>query len=95
MPSLASILLSMPATVPSLNDLEAATEVVRRVMPPTPQYEWPLLAERTGARVIVKHENHTPVAAFKLRGGLVYLDQMTRAAERIPGILTATSGNHG
>ena len=64
-------------------------------MPPTPQYEWPLLAERTGARVIVKHENHTPVGAFKVRGGLVYLDQMTRAAERIPGIVTATSGNHG
>jgi threonine dehydratase len=85
----------MTATIPSLNDLEAATEIVRRVMPPTPQYEWPLLAERTGARVIVKHENHTPVGAFKVRGGLVYLEQMKRTAEPIPGIVTATSGNHG
>lgn len=81
--------------IPSLSDLEAATEVVRRVMPPTPQYEWPLLAQRTGARVIVKHENHTPVGAFKVRGGLVYLDHMKHAAERVSGIVTATSGNHG
>ncbi len=64
-------------------------------MPPTPQYAWPLLAARTGVNVVVKHENHTPVGAFKVRGGLVYLDRMQRSGERVPGIVTATRGNHG
>jgi threonine dehydratase len=76
-------------------ELDAATEVVRRAMPATPAYEWPLLAARTGTRVIVKHENHTPVGAFKLRGGLVYLDYLRHSSPRVRGIVTATRGNHG
>src|SRR6185437_9937124 len=90
-----SILIRMTAILPSLSDLEAAAEIVRRLMPPTPQYAWPLLAERTGARVMVKHENHTPVGAFKVRGGIVYIDRLKRSGHAVPGIVTATRGNHG
>ncbi|GAB4225700.1 MAG: threonine dehydratase [Methyloligellaceae bacterium] len=79
----------------TLDELEAAAGLVHQVMPPTPQYAWPLLAERTGCEVWVKHENHTPVGAFKLRGGLVYMDQLTRSAGNVPGVITATRGNHG
>ncbi|MEO0958178.1 MAG: threonine dehydratase [Pseudomonadota bacterium] len=74
--------------------LEAAAALVHRHMAPTPAYAWPLLARRAGGEVIVKHENHTPTGAFKLRGGLVYLDELARAGD-CPGIVTATRGNHG
>ena len=62
-----------------LAEVEAALPVVRAVMPPTPQYAWPQLAAATGAEVVVKHENHTPTGAFKVRGGLVYVDRLKRA----------------
>ncbi len=78
-----------------LSDLEAAAALVRTVVPPTPQYCWPLLANRVGAELWVKHENHTPIGAFKLRGGLVYLDQLRRAEPGVRGVVTATRGNHG
>ncbi|HYS83182.1 MAG TPA: threonine dehydratase [Anaeromyxobacteraceae bacterium] len=81
--------------LPSLADLEAAASVVYATMPPTPQYEWPLLSARCGARVIVKHENHTPVGAFKVRGGLVYFEWLVRAHPEVHGVVTATRGNHG
>ena len=75
-------------------ELEAACATVYAAMRPTPQYAWPLLARRFGAEIWVKHENHTPVGAFKVRGGLVYLDRMQR--ERgAPGVVSATRGNHG
>lgn len=64
-------------------------------MPPTPQYRWPLLCERLGTDVWVKHENHTPVGAFKVRGGLVYFEHLARSAERLAGVIAATRGNHG
>src|SRR5258708_29205892 len=64
-------------------------------MPQRPQYAWPQLAEATGAEVFVKHENHTPTGAFKLRGGLVYVDRLERARAQATGIVTATRGNHG
>jgi threonine dehydratase len=64
-------------------------------MPPTPQYAWPLLAKRTGCEVWVKHENHTPTGAFKVRGGLVYMDRLKREQPRIAGVASATRGNHG
>ena len=80
---------------PSLAELEAAAAVVHAVMPPTPQYRWPLLEERCGTEVWVKHENHTPVGAFKVRGGLVYFDDLRRANPRAAGVVTATRGNHG
>jgi threonine dehydratase len=87
----------MTATAPpfSLAELEAAAALVRTVVPETPQHAWPLLAERTGAEVWVKHENHTPVGAFKVRGGIVYMDWLKRSGREISGVITATRGNHG
>jgi threonine dehydratase len=79
----------------SLAELEAAAALVHRVMPQTPQYCWPLLSQRIGAELWVKHENHTPIGAFKLRGGLVYLDNVRRAHPELAGVITATRGNHG
>jgi threonine dehydratase len=78
-----------------LDELASATEVVRRHVPPTPQYRWPLLDEVAGSPVVVKHENHTPVGAFKVRGGLVYLDRLVRERPTVGGIVSATRGNHG
>src|SRR6202166_3730384 len=78
-----------------LGQLERAHGVVGAAMPPTPAYAWPLLAERLGASVIVKHENHTPTGAFKGRGGLVYLDRLKRGRPPAAGVISATTGNHG
>ena len=78
-----------------LDELESAAKLVHEVVPPTPQYAWPKLRKRTGCRVWVKHENHTPTGAFKVRGGIVYLDNLRRSTPEIPGIVTATRGNHG
>ena len=82
-------------TLPSRADLAAATRLVRTAMPPTAQYCWPLLSRRLGAELWVKHENHTPIGAFKLRGGLVYLDELRRTQPATRGVITATRGNHG
>ena len=71
-------------TSPTLADLEAAAEIVYRAMPPTPQHRWPLLCERLGAEAWVKHENHTPTGAFKVRGGLVYLERLSQAEPDCP-----------
>ena len=79
----------------SLSALEGAARLVHAVFPPTPQIAWPLLAARTGAEVWVKHENHTPTGAFKLRGGLVYMDRLRRERPEVPGVVSATRGNHG
>lgn len=79
----------------TLDDLAAAEAVVRAVVPRTPAYAWPLLAARFGAEVVVKHENHTPAGAFKIRGGLVYLDRLVRERPEVPGVISATRGNHG
>src|SRR6478672_6744762 len=78
-----------------LGQLERAQETVAAAMPPTPAYAWPLLSERLGATVIVKHENHTPIGAFKVRGGLVYVDRLKRERPHIAGLISATRGNHG
>jgi threonine dehydratase len=64
-------------------------------MQPTPQYPWPKLRGRAGCTVWVKHENHTPTGAFKVRGGLVYLDRLRRAEKPVSGVISATRGNHG
>ena len=79
----------------SLAELEAAADLVHAHFSPTPQYAWPLLAQRTGADVWVKHENHTPIGAFKVRGGLVYMDHLKRSGADVAGVITATRGNHG
>ena len=67
-----------PDELPPLTDLESAAALVYRSMPPTPQYRWPLLDARVGASVWVKHENHSPTGSFKVRGGLVYVDELCR-----------------
>jgi threonine dehydratase len=85
----------VPKPLFSLSELEDATAVVRRSLPPTPQYAWPLLAARAGTTVWVKHENHTPTGAFKVRGGLVYMDALVRSGAKIGGVTSATRGNHG
>lgn len=72
-----------------------AMRVVREAMPPTPQQRWPLLDQRFGAQVWVKHENHTAVGAFKLRGGLVYFDRLRQREPDVRGVISATRGNHG
>ena len=72
-----------------------AMRIVREAMPPTPQQRWPLLDQRVGAQVWVKHENHTAVGAFKLRGGLVYFDALRRREPGLRGVISATRGNHG
>ena len=79
----------------SLPELETTTELVRTVLPPTPQYAWPLLAQRAGAEVWVKHENHTPIGAVKIRGGFTYMDWLKRSGARAAGVISATRGNHG
>jgi threonine dehydratase len=79
---------------PSLASLESAAALVYESMPPTPQYRWPLLESRVGTAVWVKHENHTPTGSFKVRGGLVYFDDLCRSGKPA-GVVSATRGNHG
>jgi threonine dehydratase len=94
----------------SLDDIQAAAGIVYAHMPPTPQYCWPMLCERLGTEVWVKHENHTPVGAFKIRGGLVYFAHLKESGQKesaqkesalkesaqMPrGVIAATRGNHG
>jgi threonine dehydratase len=76
-------------------DLLEAHALVTASMPPTPQHAWPLLRERLGAEVWVKHENHTPTGSFKVRGALTFMDWLTRTHPEVRGICTATRGNHG
>lgn len=78
-----------------LDALRQAAELVHQSIPPTPQHAWPLLARRLGCQVWVKHENHTPAGAFKVRGGLVYIQELIKREPRLPGLITATRGNHG
>ncbi|HQZ36545.1 MAG TPA: threonine dehydratase [Ilumatobacteraceae bacterium] len=77
------------------DQLDEAVNIVSAAMPPTPQYMWPLLAEAVGAEVWVKHENHTPTGAFKVRGGLVYMEHLRRDRPHVAGVISATRGNHG
>lgn len=83
------------ATLFSLDALSDAREIVGKVFNPTPQYRWPLLRERFGLDIWVKHENHTPTGAFKARGGLVFMDRLDRNGKLPVGLITATRGNHG
>jgi threonine dehydratase len=77
------------------DEIEDAARLVYKFMPPTPQYVWPLLSRRAGATVWVKHENHTPTGAFKVRGGITFVDWLRRTHPGVRGIITATRGNHG
>jgi Threonine dehydratase len=86
---------TVPNDQPSLDALDAAAALIYQSMPPTPQYRWPLLEARVGTTVWVKHENHTPTGAFKVRGGLVYLEELCRTGAKPDGVISATRGNHG
>lgn len=79
----------------TLDDISSASRIVYEEMQPTPQYRWPLLDERLGTELWVKHENHSPVGAFKIRGGLVYFDHLVRSGQVPKGVIGATRGNHG
>ncbi len=77
------------------SELDEAAALVHRWVMPTPQYEWPLLGAAVGTRVWVKHENHTPTGAFKVRGGLVYTHRLRGQRPDVTEIVSATRGNHG
>ena len=85
----------MPLQLPNLHDIEAAARVVYQSFQATPQYRWGTLSQRLGADCWVKHENHTPVGAFKIRGGLTYFDQLQQRGAMPREIISATRGNHG
>jgi threonine dehydratase len=80
--------------LPTLSEIQDASQIVYAVLPPTPQYRWPLLRDRLGLDVWVKHENHTPVGAFKIRGGLVYFSDLAKD-RAVRTVVAATRGNHG
>lgn len=79
----------------TLEQLRTTADFVHSFLPPTPQIRWPLLCQRTGAEVWVKHENHQPVGAFKVRGGLVYMNELQEREPDVTGVIAATRGNHG
>jgi threonine dehydratase len=81
--------------LPTLAQIREAQAVVYRHMQPTPQYSWPLVNQRLGIEAWIKHENHTPVGAFKLRGALVYMDWIKQSQPEVKGVVAATRGNHG
>jgi threonine dehydratase len=85
----------MKSELPNREELESAAQIVYRAMPATPQYSWPLLNEALGTEVWIKHENHTPTGAFKVRGGLVYIHELARRMPQVGGVISATRGNHG
>jgi threonine dehydratase len=82
-------------TLPRLEEIEVAVRLIATAMRPTPEICWPMLSARCGGEVWVKHENHTPIGSFKVRGGLVYVDDLLRRGAAPPGIIAATRGNHG
>jgi threonine dehydratase len=81
--------------LPSLEEMREAQQLIYSVMQPTPQISWPLLNQRLGAEVWVKHENHTPIGAFKARTAIAYAAELFRGRDKIRGLITATRGNHG
>lgn len=82
-------------SLPTLSDIEAAKMLIRPHIRETPTYRWPLLEAGLGCELWLKHENHTPVGAFKIRGGLVYMDELKRHDPAVRGVIAATTGNHG
>lgn len=81
--------------LPTLSEIEAAKALIRPHIHETPTYRWPLLEAGLGCKLWLKHENHTPVGAFKIRGGLVYMDELKRQQPAVRGVIAATTGNHG
>ena len=81
--------------LPTLNEIESAKTLISPHIRETPTYRWPLLEAGLGCELWLKHENHTPVGAFKIRGGLVYMDELKKAQPDVRGVIAATTGNHG
>jgi threonine dehydratase len=81
--------------LPNRDEIESAAGVVNASVPPTPQYTWPLLNARAGCEIWVKHENHTPIGAFKIRGGVNYIARLRQREPSVRGVILATRGNHG
>lgn len=79
----------------SPDDIATALATVRSALPPTPQYRWPLIEQALGTEAWIKHENHTPVGAFKVRGGLTYFEDLRRTQPEVRHVISATRGNHG
>lgn len=80
--------------LPGIDEIGSAARIVYETLPPTPQYRWPMLCREAGTEVWLKHENHTPVGAFKVRGGLVHFSRLA-SDKTVRGVVTATRGNHG
>lgn len=85
----------MSIVLPNSQQLNAAAQIVYDAMPATPQFSWPLINQALGCEVWIKHENHTPTGAFKVRGGLVYLHELAQRAPAVRHVVSATRGNHG
>jgi threonine dehydratase len=81
--------------LPGKDEIEKAASVVYETMQPTPQYTWPLMNQRLGAELWIKHENYTPIGAFKIRGALAYFRHLRNSGAGVRGVITATRGNHG
>src|SRR5450432_3866726 len=81
--------------LPSIEEIKQAAKLVYKFMAPTPVYRWPLLCQRLGTEVWVKHENHTPTGAFKARTAIVYVEKLLQREPGTRGLITATRGNHG
>ena len=86
---------TVETTLPTIDEIRTAQDLVYSVMLPTPQLVWPLISERLGNEVWIKHENHTPTGAFKARTAVVYAAELFRESSAISGLVTATRGNHG
>lgn len=80
---------------PSMQEIENSARVVYREFQATPQYRWGLSSQRLGTDCWIKHENHTPVGAFKIRGGLTYFDALEKSGALPREVISATRGNHG
>jgi threonine dehydratase len=92
--SAAEVRLATP-TLPDRDAIEAAAHFLRAVVPPTPQYLWPQVAQAFGTDVWIKHENHTPIGAFKARSAAMYFQRLVQREPGCSGVITATRGNHG
>ena len=88
-------LMTVSLSLPTIEEIRKAQQFVYSVMLPTPQIVWPLLCERLGTETWVKHENHTPIGAFKARTAVVYAEELFRESKGVTGLVTATRGNHG
>ncbi len=83
------------SSLPTRAEIDAAAPLINGIVPPTPQYSWPLLNARTGCELWVKHENHTALGSFKMRGLLIYIARLVERSPDVRGVIAATRGNHG